>query len=273
MSTSPVSAAPTNSAASARSGQDASFGTNLLADAFRNAFADFMALWQLRVKSAPDDAPPTADMALGAAREMQKSLLDITDALGRRVGAGLRRSDIGQADALRYAFVAIVDEILLNTDWKGRSAWQDMLLEENLFQSRLCGERLFERMQAVMRVRNQSCLDLAEVYLDCLNLGFKGKYLAQEDGPVALARLKADLFYFVHQYTPDLDRPGHVVIEGREQNVLHVAASQRSLGDRFRWYFYVLGILAIPFVIAAMLWAHVYLELHGVIDSSPALVR
>jgi type VI secretion system protein ImpK len=244
-----------------------------LADLFRVSFGEFASLWSVRRQATSDGDPPTEDMARTAAREMQGELVNLTEQLGRRASPGISRSDLGQADALKYAFVAIVDEILLNTEWRGQSAWRDMLLEETVFQSRLCGERVFDRIQAVMRVRNQHCLDLAEVYLDCLNLGFKGKYLAMDDGPAILTRLKADLFYFVHQYAPGLDRPAHVLIEAPDQNVLRVDPSQRSLGDRFRWYFYVLGILAIPFVIAALLWGHVYLELHDVLQNSPALSR
>jgi len=246
---------------------------NPLADLFRTSFGEFMALWSVRRQTSQDGDPITEDIAHTTASEMQNCLIDLTEQLGRRASPGINRSDLGQADALKYAFVAIVDEILLNTDWKGQSVWRDMLLEEAVFQSRLCGERLFDRIQAAMRVRNQHCLNLAEVYLDCLNLGFRGKYLAMDDGPAILARLKADLFYFVHQYAPGLDRPTHVLIEAPDQNVLQVDPSQRSLGDRFRWYFYVLGILAIPFVIAAILWGHVYLELHDILTNSPALSR
>lgn len=247
----------------------AAVAKNPLDALFRESYQEFVETWNKWRSPVAVDTELTDQLANSAASEMLNAMISITDQLGRRANLRLIRSDLGQADALQYAFVAIVDEILLNLPWKGRGPWRDNLLEEAVFQTRICGERLFDRMQAVMRVRNQQCLDLAEVYLNCLNLGFRGKYRDTSHGAEDLARLKADLYYFVYQSPPDLYQAAHLLIERADQNVLRTEPKQRSLADRFRWYLYVLGILAIPFFISCLLWGHVYLEISHIIEHNP----
>lgn len=192
-----------------------------------------------------------------AGRAMLATLVDIATRLGRSAGSRLSHGEQGQARMLQYAFAALVDEILLNTTWPGKSQWNSMLLEDALFQSRLSGERLFDCMKAAMVVRNQESLEIAEVYLHCLLLGFRGKYRDSSHWLEQLDGWRRDLFFFVYQYAPDLGRPSHLFIEADEANLVRTAPRQRRLGPRVRWNLHLMALLAVPLLLSCLLWWHV----------------
>ncbi|MBI3897232.1 MAG: DotU family type IV/VI secretion system protein [Gammaproteobacteria bacterium] len=87
----------------------------------------------------------------------------------------------------QYAMVALADELfILEVDWPGRDAWQQVLLEQGLFGSSNAGRRFFAQLDELLKSRVQNPLndDLAAVFLIALQLGFKGEYRGQRNAPV-----------------------------------------------------------------------------------------
>lgn len=77
----------------------------------------------------------------------------------------------------KYAMAALADETFLHQGlWAGREAWRDSLVETRLFGTSIAGERLFQRMDALLVHGDPVHTELASVYLMCLTLGFKGRY-------------------------------------------------------------------------------------------------
>jgi type VI secretion system protein ImpK len=230
---------------------------------FRLAYREFQALL---VQAAPHAAPASDALSGQAAAALQPALLDICSRLARSFRQRLTLGDLGHGDALQYAFAAIADEILLNADWPGARAWSGFLLERSLFQTQLAGDRLFDRMLLTLRSpRSQRSIEMAELYLHCLTLGFQGRYRGTEDGPQILARLHEELFAYVHGQAPQTERPGYVLHEAREQCLLRTPPRQRGLAERARWHLVLLGALAIPFVCSAFAWYAVRAELADVL--------
>lgn len=240
---------------------------NPVAALFRLAYREFHALL---AQAPPPAAPPSAALAAQAAAALQPALLDICSRLARSIRQRLALGDLGHGDALQYAFAAMADEILLNADWPGAQAWSGFLLERSLFQTQLAGDRLFDRMLLTLRSpRSQRSIELAELYLHCLTLGFQGRYRGNEQGPQILARLHEELFAYVHGQVPQTDRPGYVLHQPREQYLLCTPPRQRGLAERARWHLLLLAALAVPFLCSAFAWYAVRAELADVLWVQP----
>ena len=71
-----------------------------------------------------------------------------------------------------YAFVALIDETVLNSDWPALSYWQACPLEYHLWQTHSAGDRLPARIQQLLSERKPGHRALAALYLRCLTQGF-----------------------------------------------------------------------------------------------------
>lgn len=78
----------------------------------------------------------------------------------------------------RYAFCALLDEIVLASSFEMRSEWERSPLQLRLFGEHLAGERFFDRLET-LRLNPVANLEALEVYYTCLLLGFQGKYLLE----------------------------------------------------------------------------------------------
>jgi type VI secretion system protein ImpK len=78
----------------------------------------------------------------------------------------------------KYAFCALLDEIILNSDFEIRDEWERNPLQLRLFGEHLAGEGFFEHLEK-LRLDPQTHIETLEVYYTCLILGFQGKYLLE----------------------------------------------------------------------------------------------
>ncbi|MDB5978924.1 MAG: hypothetical protein JWR07_5684 [Nevskia sp.] len=240
---------------------------NPLSALFREAYGRFCAL------AGPTRASQTAPRAVSpavarmAADSMATALGDLCNQLRRDAGQNLRQSAPDQADALLYAFCAVVDERLLNSQWAGLSVWGEHLLERAEFTTQLAGARLFDRIGAATRApRSRQGLEIAGLYLDCLNLGFQGRYREQDHGLAELQALREDLFSFVYARKAQLDRPGFALAEPVDLHLLTTEPAQLSLGEQYRWYVVPLGALLLPLLVSSGLWLWLRYQPHNVIS-------
>lgn len=85
------------------------------------------------------------------------------------------------ADAVatvKYAFCALMDEIVLSSDYPIREDWERAPLQLRLFGEHLAGERFFDKLE-LLRMDPVANLEVLEVFRTCLLLGFQGKYLLE----------------------------------------------------------------------------------------------
>lgn len=225
--------------------------TNPLGLLFRDAYAGFQA-----VLAAQPPAQPgvSLEVANEAAHRMSEALAGIHLALVRQAPARRGGAFDDGFEALEYAFATVVDETLLNAPWQGRAAWGDYLLERRLFKTRSGGERLLERIDAVLQAQARAQRDIGEVYLHCLTLGFAGRLRDRADGPAALAQRREALFDWLYPDWPAIDAPGFVLTEAAEDQLPRGAPRQRSLASRMHTWLLAAGVLALPFVASAVIW-------------------
>jgi len=91
-------------------------------------------------------------------------------------------SSFGKPAALieqsRYAFCALLDEIVLASGFPLRDEWARSPLQLRLFGEHLAGEGFFERLE-MLRTDPIGNLEALEVFHACLLLGFQGKFLLE----------------------------------------------------------------------------------------------
>ncbi len=78
----------------------------------------------------------------------------------------------------KYAFCALMDEIILSSDFSIREDWERAPLQLRLFGEHLAGEHFFDKLEA-LRIDPVQNIEALEVFHTCLLLGFQGKYLLE----------------------------------------------------------------------------------------------
>lgn len=225
--------------------------TNPLGMMFREAVASFQALLAAQPRVAPGTV--SLEVAHEAARRMQDALGDVRLGMARQAWSR-QYSGEEQAEALQYAFALVVDETLLNEPWPGRAAWGEHLLEWRLFKTRSGGERLLERIDAVLHGQGRASREIAEVYLHCLSLGFAGRLRDRPDGPAELARRRAELFAWLYPDRPPLDGPDFVLTDAPDEHLFRAPPRTRGLSSRLRTYLLAAAVLAVPLVASLIVW-------------------
>jgi type VI secretion system protein ImpK len=107
-----------------------------------------------------------------AFRAQIKQLLASTDRDARRAGY-----DGEYVRLAVYAFIAFLDESVLNSGQAMFANWPQQPLQEEIFGDHVAGENFFRHLSELLtRQDSEDLADLLEVYLLCLLLGFRGKY-------------------------------------------------------------------------------------------------
>lgn len=93
---------------------------------------------------------------------------------------GSQRLQIGSEDVYlaKFAFCALVDEIVLTSKFSIRDVWERRPLQLEMFGEQLAGERFFEHLEK-LRQDGAPRLQVLEVFHMCLLLGFQGRYVLE----------------------------------------------------------------------------------------------
>lgn len=125
----------------------------------------FCMVFLLKNKNLPSDA--------ALYRECVREFLQELDRAATR--QSVQADDLHQA---KYAFCALVDEIVLTSVPRLRDEWERKPLQLQFFGEQLAGEHFFARLEE-LRQQGASRLPALEVFHMCLLLGFQGKYMLE----------------------------------------------------------------------------------------------
>jgi type VI secretion system protein ImpK len=146
------------------------------------------ALVRIKRSVAPPDgipvlpAPDSGDGA-SASTGLAYALRSVLDLQASQALEYRGRQGSDQAEAARYLKVALADEALIALpDWPQRQEWIACPLEYQLYGSRCAGERIFDRINALLQTQPGTQRELAHMYLMALAMGFQGRYRKQEGG-------------------------------------------------------------------------------------------
>ncbi|MGQ3049619.1 MAG: DotU family type IV/VI secretion system protein [Niveispirillum sp.] len=192
--------------------------------------------------------PDPAQVAIRINRRLHR-LLDTQAATAMRLGG---RFGVELYREAQYVMAALADEMLLHGDaWAGREHWLDNLLELSLFGTRVAGERVFQRLDALLAGPPQQEYELLSVYLAALSLGFRGRYHRHQDEPIR-RRYRQGLADRLAEATgyagpaPFLCPAAYAatVTEGREVRLPHLRP----------WFYGLLIVLALHTAVAHGVW-------------------
>ena len=215
-----------------------------LSAAFGKSWAQWLAVWSGLAGSTEGAEQVTAQAAAEASRLARRLWRDAYAAVGDAPG--------GQAKAMVYAFVALLDETLLFSPWPGRTRWQEQPLEFRLFNSRAAGERVPRAINKLLGESDPATRDLANVYLQCLTLGFQGR-LRGVRGRALHEKWRHALFAFAWQRDADLLRVGPM-LEQPAASAPSRLPVRRMLPDGLRLSLFICLGLVLMIGIGHLLW-------------------
>lgn len=109
------------------------------------------------------------------------------------------------ARVARYALAAVIDDIILNTQWGGHSGWANGSLVSVLYNETWGGERFYDLLSQ-LSAQPEDNIDTLELMAICLAIGFVGKYRVLEGGQGQLTRLRHDLYRIIRRVRGPYDR-------------------------------------------------------------------
>lgn len=99
-----------------------------------------------------------------------------------------RDVELEQFHAALFPVVAWADERLsVLPQWQESRAWRAFMLQRKLFSTSLAGVQFFERLEKL----EPNDMDLREVFVTCLALGFVGRYSLNPNSPELMALRQA----------------------------------------------------------------------------------
>ena len=156
----------------------------------------------------------------------------------------------------KFAFCALIDEVILSTDFKIRGEWERKPLQIEFFGEQLAGERFFEYLDK-LRQGGAPRVQVLEVFHMCLLLGFQGRYLLEGSEKLGYltARLGEEIAHLRGRraaFAPHGEAPDRVAHRLKSEVPLWVIASVFAL------------VAALSFVaLKAMLYRHTAGDLAG----------
>lgn len=186
-----------------------------------------------------------------------RRLQDFLEAQAAQVGRTATDLMISQHREAQYAMAALADDLFIHDiEWNGREVWRGVLLEQALFRTRLAGERVFDRMEALLASNDRRLVQLAAVYLCVLGMGFKGRYRVP-GGESTLRNYSARLFEFVAGRESELGAgllpAGRTLIPAAYAHTL-TDGKARTLARGPRWPLVLGAIAGVWLVLGQALW-------------------
>ncbi len=152
---------------------------------------------------------PRADKRLDLPA-LRRRITDILARLEQR--AKDRRICDSHLEHARFALVATVDEMVLCSDLPGKLDWLESPLQLSLFGEHAAGERFFVRLDRI-HAEQAPAGPLLELYLACLQYGFRGRY--RLSGEQALPEIRSRLLERIAAAGPADDRGNGFVGQDR----------------------------------------------------------
>jgi type VI secretion system protein ImpK len=146
-------------------------------------------------------------------REHVKHLLANSEQDARR--AGYSSEDVRLA---LYAVVVFLDESVLNSTQPMFADWPRRLLQDELFGGLTGGDAFYQHLRQILRREDSEDLaDLLDVFVLCLQLGFRGRYSDSDGERHALVahigerilRLRGGMAPLSPDWEPPAERIGH----------------------------------------------------------------
>ncbi|MEY4564715.1 MAG: hypothetical protein RLZZ618_3992, partial [Pseudomonadota bacterium] len=176
----------------------------------------FYLLFLLRAKNPPTDAAEFRQNISSFLAEFEQE-------------ATRRHKSADEVHQAKYALCALLDEVILQSNFKVRDDWESRPLQLEYFGEQLAGENFFIRLEK-LRVNASANREVLEIFHMCLLLGFQGKYLIEGTERLGYLTLKlgeevASLKGKRAAFSPNWQAPDRVIHALRHEVPVWVIAS------------------------------------------------
>lgn len=159
-----------------------------------------------------------------------------------------------------YAYIAFLDESVLNASQPMFSSWAQQPLQEAVFGDHIAGENFFRHLGDLLARQDAEALaDLLEVFLLCMLLGFRGKYASNPAGLQSIVGMVQDKIARIRGTPPPL-APDWALPEG-----------EAVAKGRDPWLPRLMILAGVAFALAAVLFVLFHFQLRGGVDDIRAL--
>lgn len=165
-----------------------------------------------------------------------------------------------------YAYIAFLDESVLNSSQPMFASWAQQPLQEAVFGDHIAGENFFRHLgELLARQDSEQLADLLAVFQLCLLLGFRGKYASNPAGLQSVTGMVGEKIRRIRGGPPPIgpDAP--------------LPAEEQVAVGRDAWLPRLAGMAAATLLVAVALWVVFRLMLGGGVDDvrslSDSLIR
>jgi type VI secretion system protein ImpK len=198
----------------------------------------------------------------GVVIEIQKKMLYIIENVTNTMRLKSRILPKHIADS-KYIITILADEIFLNLRWEGAKFWRYTLLEKQLFQTEVAGDKFFSMMDEVVSSVEDN--DIAFLYLMALSLGFKGRYRGIGNADEHLAWYKSRLYALLNTKPARLFFPGKARMIDSCYEHTNTINNESSLPDSRFWSWCIIFIVFVYIIISYCVWYDITGEMKDVL--------
>jgi type VI secretion system protein ImpK len=193
----------------------------------------------------------TTNEVEGTVVQIQKKILRVIDNV---INIMLAKSRVAPRliDDAKYIMTVLADEIFLNLKWEGARFWRFTLLEKQIFQTEIAGDKFFQMTDEIISdVTNE---EIAFLYLMALSLGFKGRYRDIENSDEQISWYKDRLYAILSAKPARLFFPGRTHLLDSCYEHTNIECNESYLPDSKFWSWCIIAIVFLYIIVSYLVW-------------------
>jgi len=201
--------------------------------------------------------PPEPDVEPVSPATIQSNLYEV---LSRQVIT----SPPSNARYVQLIMAGLTDDLFLTKEWYGQTWWHNNPIEYKLFGTRTAGDEVFNITDQLYSERDMEAAPIAQVLIDAIALGFKGKYAGTETG---VPRTYVEgLYEIVHLGCSKKDSDGRKTIFPDAYRWNFTPSSQKNLPALREWLIGAAIIAVLLLIISHIAWTTAIAPLDELLD-------
>jgi type VI secretion system protein ImpK len=204
--------------------------------------------------------------------KVQKKLISSIDRIFEVI-SNRSRVNPRKLNEVKYIMAILADEIFINMKWDGAKFWRFSLLEKQIFQSEVAGEKFFTMLDEFLSDTNNIQEEIAFLYLMAISLGFKGRYRGHEDMNEYVSWYKDRLYSILHNKPSRLFYPGRQNMINQCYEHTFMENDKKEIPDVRFWSACIMAIVTAYIVISFAVWFGITNEINGILKYIAEQIR
>ncbi len=181
--------------------------------------------------------------------------------------------DAKQLDNVKYMMAILADEIFITIKWDGAKLWRFSLLEKQLFNTEIAGERFYTMLDSFISDATIFNEEIGFVYLMLLSLGFQGKYMGSKNADKYISGYKNKLYSMLHTKPSRLFYPGRIALIEECYAYTNTEMSDMLLPDLRFWMIVITSVIVAYIVVSYSVWYGITDEINSILNSIADEIR